>query len=95
MNSRVSFFPGPLYLSIQRNRTFFRLCSIPNNLVIRGNEWDLRFVVAVAAATATSAATLYTCAVGELLRLGVIHGGDHITNEEKHHGKPTKIIVAW
>lgn len=44
------------------------------------------FVVANAAAAAFG---------GEFLRLGVIHGGDHITNEEKHHGKPTKITVAW
>lgn len=31
----------------------------------------------------------------ELLRLGVIHGVEAITSDGKHHGKQTKIIVAW
>lgn len=35
------------------------------------------------------------CVVGEFLRLGVIRGGDHITNEEKHHGKRTRTTVRW
>lgn len=97
MNFRVfSFFIlGPMYLSIQRNRTFFG--SVPFQTISLLGEMNGIYALLLPLLLLLPQHTLLcVCAnVGEFLRLGVIHGADHITNEEKHPGKQTKIIVAW
>lgn len=88
---------------IQRNRMiFFFFDCVPFRTISLLGKMNgicaLLLAIAANATTTTFIATRCWCIcvdAGKLLRLGVIHGEDHITNEEKQHGKPTKIIVAW